>query len=136
MAGHIHGHRTADQQGLGLYRLGPFPQCAANPGQQFFNGKGLGDIVIGAHVQTGHLVHNRVPGRQHDDRHGAFPAQTADHFHTGQLRQHDVQQHQIKLAAEGQLQTGAAIGSLADGVALMTQLQFQKPGDGLFVFYN
>ena len=49
----------------------------------------------------------------------ALPAQAAQHLHPGQLGKHDVQQHQVEGAAQGQLQAPAAVQGLFHLVALV-----------------
>ena len=86
----VHDQGAAGELG-GLRRGGgPLAQSRPDAGQQFFDGEGLGDIVVRPGVQAGHLVHHCVTGGEHDNRRLTFPPQTAEHLHAGHAWEHDV----------------------------------------------
>ena len=74
------------------------PQDGPDAGQQHVPAERLGDVVVGAHVQTRDDVAFFALGRQHDDGHagrlGIRPQLAAD-GQTIQAGQHQVQQDQI-----------------------------------------
>ncbi|CAN3963006.1 DNA-processing protein DprA, partial [Dysosmobacter welbionis] len=79
-----------------VLRLRP-PQQRPDAGEQLHHAEGLGHIVIGAAVQTHHLVVLRALGRQHDDRQLGRAGRGPELFQDAEsilLRQHDIQQHQ------------------------------------------
>ena len=55
----------------------------------------LRDVVVGAELETAHLVVLVAERRQHDDRHRAVRANALEHVHSVQLRQHDVEDHEV-----------------------------------------
>ncbi len=76
-------------------RLGP-PQYCLYPGQQFADGKRLGDVVIGAQLKADDFVHFLPTRREHDDRNRrplAFKlladVEPAHAWH------HDVEDHEV-----------------------------------------
>jgi hypothetical protein len=52
----------------GVFRLFVAAQMGADAGQQHGEAEGLGDIVVGARLETQHGVGVGILGRQHDDR--------------------------------------------------------------------
>ena len=80
-----------------------------DPGQDLLHLKGLDDIIVGAPLQAGHLVLGLSLGREHDD--GGLIA-LADLFQHGPAvhdRQHDVQQHQVRMEGAEQLHALSAV---------------------------
>jgi hypothetical protein len=74
--------------------------CAAqqspHSGQQLFKREWLGQIVIGACVETGDPLGNRVAGGQHQDRQiVAGAAQLTAHLQAVQPRHHDVEHEPV-----------------------------------------
>ena len=109
-------------------RRGALAQRRADAGQQFLDLKGLGDIVVRAHVQTRHLVHHRVARRDHDDRRLLGAAQAAQKLHAAHARQHHVQQNKAVVAALGHFQRVAAVHGFVHAVALVDKFQFHEAG--------
>ena len=83
---------------LGL-PLSAVAQGGPDPGHQLHHPEGLGHIVIRPLVQTQHLVILRALGGEQDDRQGPGDrqgAQALEHLEPVLLRQHDVQQKQVR----------------------------------------
>ena len=81
-------------------RLGAVGGAAAqqgpDPGQQFGQPEGLGDVVVGAGVQADHGVHLVGAGGQHQDREAvALGAQPAAHLQAVHAGQTEVEHHQV-----------------------------------------
>ena len=75
------------------------PQRGAHARQQLRDRKRLGNVVVGAEVETHHLVHlGGARAQQQHRRAVALLAQRVEHFVAVQLGQHDVEDHQIELA--------------------------------------
>ncbi len=53
----------------------------ADPGEQFLDRERLGDVVVGAGVEAGHLIHHRIPRRQQDDRNALLLAEAPQHLY-------------------------------------------------------
>ena len=62
--------------------------------------KRLGDVVVCAKVEAVDLLHHRVARGHEDYGHRAFLTQAAEHLDAAHQRQHHIQQHEIKSAAE------------------------------------
>ena len=113
---------------------GLLPQRGADPGQQFFNGEGLGDVIVRAGIQAVHLVHHGVPGGEQDHRGRFLPAEPAQHLESVQGRQHDIEQDQVEGIAQGGFQPFAPVEALAHAVSLVGQLKLHEAGQGFFIF--
>ena len=55
--------------GLWLGRAARAPQQGADAGQQLARIEGLGQVIVGAHLETDHAVDRDRLGREHQDRH-------------------------------------------------------------------
>ena len=66
-------------------------QQGAQAGQQFARGKRLGQIVVGAQLQSDHAVDLLAPAGEHQHRHLALPADPTQHLESVDVRQHHVQ---------------------------------------------
>ena len=71
-------------------------QRDAQPREQLFHRKGLHQIVIGARVESVHLVGVLLAGGQHDDGKLRPGAHGADDLHPVAVRQAEVQNGQIR----------------------------------------
>ena len=80
-----------------------------NPGQQLFNGEGLGDVVICSGIQSCHLVHGGIPGSKEDYRNLADLADPPQHLHAIKPWKHQIQGYQVILIFQGHGQTGPAV---------------------------
>ena len=75
-------------------------QNGLHPGHHLHHAEGLGDVVVGAQIQTLYLVKFRAPGGGHN--HGNVPvplvgAQPLQNRHAVLSGQHHVQNHQLRL---------------------------------------
>ena len=102
-------------------------QQRAQPRQQFFGIEGLGQIIVGARVEAGHLVAPAVAGGQ--DQHGKSLAglapflQHGDAVHLGQAQ---IQDHRIVRFGIAQEIAFLAIQGAVDHIAGIAQRLFQK----------
>ena len=74
-------------------------QLHPDAGKELQHAEGLGHIVVGATVQPHHLVVLGALGSEHDDGDGGGAPVLTELFQNGEavlLRQHDVQQHQLR----------------------------------------
>src|SRR6202165_1882381 len=80
------------------------PQVRVDPGREDARVERLGDVVVGANLETDDLVHLGRPAGQHDHRaEEPLTAQLADDLSAADVRQHPVDQHEVWLGARGQL---------------------------------
>ncbi len=90
----IQRDRAAGQFGLGV--AGGAAQQRADPGQDFLEMKRLGDIVVGAGVETLHLVAPAVARGEDQHRHGApVAAPGLQHRNAVHLRQADIEHDRV-----------------------------------------
>ena len=71
------------------------PQYGPDARRQFARVERLGQVVVGAQLQTHDAVHIVAARRQHHHRHVALAAQPAQDFEAIDARQHDIQHHQV-----------------------------------------
>ena len=91
------------------------------PCQQLLHREGLGQVVVCAGVQRLDLVCILTAGAEHQDgqlRPGTHPA---DHLHPVDIRQAQVQQHDIRVMGRGHHQSGLSVCSGQKFVVVGTQ---------------
>ena len=113
------------------------PQQGLDPGQQLHHPEGLGQIIVRPQLQPQHLVIFAAPGREHDHRRqGGLPG-GAEPFQDGKpvfLRQHDVQQHQLRrLPGEGAPKGGGRVEAFRVEAGAVQRVDHKLP-DAAFVF--
>ncbi len=105
----------------------------ADPRQQFLYRKGLGHVVVRAHIQAHDLVADVVLGRQHYYGLCAVLAHAPADLYARQPWQHQVQQHQVMLVLQRLVQALAAVVCHVDLVAFVRQLQLDIARQHLFI---
>ena len=70
-------------------------QQRAHPAAEFTDRERLRDVVVGAELETEHLVELLAPGRQHDDRHVAVGAKPLTDLEPVNFRQHQIEDDQV-----------------------------------------
>ena len=102
------------------------PQDGLDAGQQLAWLKGLGQIIVGAHLQANDAVHRVAFGREHQHRHLAHAAgQGADalaHLQAVHVGQHQVQDHQLNARCLQAFQATACIGRVGHGKTVLPQI--------------
>ena len=111
-------------------------QRHTDPCEQLLNGKRLGQVIVGAGIESCHLVHHGIACGDHNHRHIFVLADAPQHLHTVELRQQYIEQNQIVVALQRQVHGGAAVGGVLHLVALVLQLECHKAGDFLLVLYD
>ena len=105
-------------------------------GQHLLHLKGLDDIVVGAPLQPGHLVLGLPLGGEHDHRGLVVLPDLLEHRPAVHYRQHDVQQHQLRVEGAEQLHPLAAVPGHRCLKALLLQIEVEKLGNIGVVFHN
>src|SRR5215467_14010677 len=102
-----------------------------------FRAERLGDIVIGTQFESDDLVGFLCLGREHDDReHGGFrscPETFAD-FQTVDLRQHEIENNEVRLVLLGTLEPFCASGCRDGPEAFFLEIQFDQLKNIALVF--
>lgn len=111
-------------------------QRHADPCEQLLNRKWLGQVIVGAGIEPGHLVHHGIARGDHNHRHILVLADTPQDLHTVELRQQHIEQNQIVVALQRQVHGGATVGGVLHLVAFVLQLERHKAGDFLLVLYD
>src|SRR5699024_8473621 len=99
--------------------------------------EGLGHVIIGAALQTGHRIGHRGTRGEDDHRNVHAPAtDLGQHVETVPVRQTDVQYQQIELPGACQIHCLGTGGHRGGGVARRTQTLTDEGGDPLLVLGN
>ena len=88
-------------------------QRGANPRDELAQSERLRHVVVGADLETDHRVDLGVARRHHDDRHTRSAAELAADVDAGDLRQHDVEQHERGL---GRVEARDRLGTVGRGL--------------------
>ena len=109
-----------------------------DPGGQLRRGEGLGDIVVRAGHQAGHLVDLLALGGEHDDAHlGAGGADAPTDLKAVDIRQHDVQQGKtdirVCLDLLQCLRTGSGLNRLVPAAA---EIDHDEAAEIAFIFHD
>jgi hypothetical protein len=103
--------------------IGPSPpEDAAHPRQQLSQLERLGDIVVGADLQSGDPVDQVVLSAQHDDAALAFPAQAGGQRQAVLSGQLDVENDEVRRPGLEDPLHGRAVAGLADLEAFGAQI--------------
>ena len=104
--------------------------------QQFARAERLGDVVIGARIERldlGALLRAR---RQHDDRHRRPFADAPDDSHPVEIRQPQVEDHEVGLVRSRVDRTAACGFGFHHPVAFRAERRAQDPPDPGLIFDN
>jgi hypothetical protein len=102
------------------------PQHALDPGEQLARAEGLGEIVVGAHLQSDDAVGLLAARGEHDDRHVRAAAQVAAQLQPVGARQHQVEDDQVGTRGLERAAHGLAVRRGGDAVALLVQILAQE----------
>ena len=108
-------------------------QRGANPRDELAQSEGLRHVVVGADLETDHRVDLGVARRHHDDRHTRSAAELAADVDAGDLRQHDVEQHERGLGRVEARDGLGTVGCRLDEEPLALQRDRERVAVGLFV---
>src|SRR5215510_11522017 len=123
---HLARGRVERQVGQPQHRgasLRAAPEQGAHSRQELLERERLGQVVVGAEIEPGHLVGHAVACGQHDDgRVHAGLARGLEDAKAVALGQHDVEHDQVVgIAREQELQGSVAVRGGLDGVALFLE---------------
>ena len=109
----------------------------ADPRQELFERKGLGEIVVGASIQAADTVGHRVARREHQDwRFEALPTQLAGDLETVHFGEHHIQHHKVVCAALGTGEPFQPIVCHLDPMADVGKRALNDPRDTRIVLYE
>ena len=111
---------------LGLAVVAGAAQHGVHACKQLLDLKGLDDVVVRTHLQTGDLVLGLALGGEHDDGHFHGLAQLAADLPAVHHGQHDIKQHEVGLDLLGHLDGLAAVGRVRHLKAILLQVQTQQ----------
>ena len=123
--------------GIRCVRCRGAAQQRPHPGQQFARLEGLGQVVVGADLQTHDAVGGLTPRREHQDRHrGGCPRHLPDlaaHVQTVPVGQHQVQQHQPRHLLSQRRQTFPRRSLMLHGKAGLPQIAAHHVGQAAVI---
>ncbi len=89
----------------------------------------LGDVVVGAQLEPDNRVHVVRPRREHQDRGLAAAPDLAADIEPILLRQHQVQDHEVRVVAQVERERIVTVARGDHGEALLLQVEAQKLHD-------
>jgi len=113
------------------------PHHRAQPRQQLRHREGFGDVVVRARIEAADAIGFLAPRRQHDDGNVArlLPAaQTPAHFDARKLRQHPVEQHEVRRLLVGHQDRFLAVLRFQHAIAFAFEIIAQERDEGALVF--
>jgi len=133
-----HGRLAAariDPQGADLHR--PAASCRRlraakdrlDPGDERPRVEGLRDVVVGTELETDDRIDVVVPCRQHQDRRVATPPDLATDGQAVDLRQHEVEDHEIGVVPRVSRERLLAVGRGHDREPLLLEVQPDQVDD-------
>ena len=94
----------------------------AQAGEEFFEGKGLGEVVVGAGVEAADEVGDGVLGSEHEQGRGdVLGAQALGDLVAVERGHHDVEDDDIEFVVAGEFEAFVAIARADDRVALFRE---------------
>ena len=121
---------------VGVLLGGGAAQHGLDAGGDFLGVKGLDDVVVGAQLQTQHLIVGLALGCQHDNGGVVLGADLAADFPSVHYRHHNVQQDQVGMQFVKVGQGCFAVMGHRDRVALLDQVKTQQFADIFIVIDN
>ena len=134
-AGEVGGASGKGQRFDFLRPLGGAAEHRIDPGQQFAGAEGFDHVIVSSKVEAFDPVGLGAHGAEDDDRGGG--TELADFLQDGEsvdMRQHQIQQQQVKRGARHHLQPCPAIGGVERFVTGRLQRIQQAGADGGVVF--
>src|SRR4051794_16446230 len=105
------------------------PQQRAQAGQQLLALEGLDEVVVGARVEALDARLDRVARGEHEDRHVVGRAQPARDLDAVELRQPEVEDHEVGVVGGGLVERRLAVAGDAHVVAVQAQGALEDLGD-------
>lgn len=111
-------------------------QGRPDAGDELAHAVGLRDIVVSAHLQADDDVDLRRLGRHHDDRHLRVGPDLPADLDARNRRQHDVEQHQVRMDSVEPVQRLDAVSRDLDPQALPLEPDRQGLDEGFLVLHD
>jgi hypothetical protein len=112
------------------------PQLNADASQQFFEGKGFDEVIIGTVFEATYAVGDGIAGGEHDDRDVRGGAQATSDFEAINAGQHQVEDDEILGRLTGNNEPTLTIMGDRDLKALKEESAPQVASNFGFVFNN
>jgi hypothetical protein len=113
-------------------------QHRADARQQFARLEWFGQVIVGTQFKADDAVHRVALGGQHQDRRaGLFAGQRTDaaaHVQAVDVREHQVQDHQIGRIGLQAFQPAEAVSGVRKGKSRLDQVFADHPGQPAIVF--
>src|SRR3954453_5069985 len=107
----------------------PAAQQRAQPGEQLLALERLDEVVVGARVEALDARLDGVARGKHEDRHVVGRAQPARDLDAVELRQAEVEDHEVRMVGRGLVERGLAVAGDAHVVAVQAQGALEDLGD-------
>ena len=107
-----------------------------NAGYHLADVEGLGDVIVGANLQTHHLVRDVISGGQHQHGNIRFSSQLAADVKALDVGQHEIQHHGVGPALASKTQRLGPIAGSYDAEPIAFQVGTDDPPDVRLVVDN
>jgi hypothetical protein len=104
--------------------------------KQFAHPEGLGDVVVGARIEGGHLGRLLALGGENNDGDEGPFAQPADHLEAVHVGKTEIENDEVGLAGLRRLQPLLTRRRLDESVAVAEQRRAKEASDIRLVFYH
>ena len=98
--------------------------------------KGLGHVIVRPVIQAQDLVHVISARREHDDRHFREFADLLQDLEAGQLREHDIEQDDIKLLLADLGHRLLAVIGAVDFISLLHEAESEPLDDHSLIIHD
>src|SRR5579864_1060584 len=112
------------------------PQDGPDTGHHLARAERLSDVVVGAELKAQEFVRLLVARRQHDDRRAGPLANPPADLAAVELRQHEIQDHQVRAHALVLPERRLPVRGQRDAEAIALEIGAQQLDDLRFVVYN
>src|SRR5258707_6677223 len=111
-------------------------QNRAHPADQFARTKRLDQIIVGAQFQALNAVIFISASGEHENRSFGPGANAAADLKTVERRQHDVENHKVRMLARVQSQPIGPISGDDDGIPSVSQIEIEQVNNTFFILNN
>ena len=108
----------------------------AEAGQELLLDERLGDVIVGAEIETGHAVVDGIAGGEHHHRRALRVPQPTEHLASVHHRHEVIEHDGVVVAFHGLVQPFLAVGGAVGGVAFLAEEFQQAVTQRGFVFYD
>ena len=120
---------------LGIAATNP-AKDGGDPCFEFLWAERLGEIVVSTEIEAGHLFGDGINRRKENDRNARFSSQATTDRKAVKLRQHDIENNQIRRFLVEQLKSLLSVFCADHGVTRKLQTHHQNTTNSSFIVHH